>query len=105
MLKRWRAELRPHNRDELITKVAVDPGAKCPHFDASIEHFQPIIARAAIPATVSRLCPNPADRRAMLWQRLELEIDVHRIGCADHGAPVARTMGPGCPAHGASFRA
>ncbi|WP_441256781.1 phage/plasmid primase, P4 family [Bradyrhizobium sp. 482_C4_N1_1] len=46
-LKRWRAELRPHNPGDFITKVApveYDPKAVCPHFDVSIERFQPIVA-------------------------------------------------------------
>ena len=45
VLKRWRAELKPHNRDDYITKVApveYDPNAKAPVFEASINRFQPI---------------------------------------------------------------
>lgn len=47
MVKRWRAVLRPHNRDDLITKVApveYIPDASRPHFDKSINRFQPIPA-------------------------------------------------------------
>lgn len=44
-LKRWRVELRPHNRADYITKVApvqYDPNAICQFFKTSIERFQPI---------------------------------------------------------------
>lgn len=43
--KRWRAELRPHSRADLITKVApveYRREATCPTFDAAINRFQPI---------------------------------------------------------------
>lgn len=46
MLKRWRVELRPHDRDDYITKVApveYDPKAEGPFFNASVERFQPIV--------------------------------------------------------------
>jgi putative DNA primase/helicase len=43
--KKWfRAEIKPHAREDKITKVAAvdyDPDAKCPTFDAAIERFQP----------------------------------------------------------------
>lgn len=45
--KKWRAELRPHNRRDLITKVApveYDPKALAPNFVASMLKFQPIEA-------------------------------------------------------------
>jgi putative DNA primase/helicase len=46
-IKRYRAVLFPHNRADLITKVApvdYDPDATCPTFEASLERFQPIAA-------------------------------------------------------------
>jgi putative DNA primase/helicase len=47
MLKRYRAELHPHERSDYITKVApveYDPAAECPTFLASLTRFQPIAA-------------------------------------------------------------
>ncbi|MBR2117685.1 MAG: hypothetical protein IJ935_03230 [Afipia sp.] len=44
---RWRAELRPHNRADNVTKAApvhYDPVATCPAFDVAINRFQPIEA-------------------------------------------------------------
>jgi putative DNA primase/helicase len=45
MVKRWRVELRPHNRDDYISHVAdvdFDPQAQCPYFESQIARFQPI---------------------------------------------------------------
>lgn len=44
-VKRWRAELVPHNRADNITKIApvkYDRQAQCPHFMAAVERFLPI---------------------------------------------------------------
>ncbi len=43
--RKWSIELRPHDRADMITKVApvvYDPTATCPMFMASVERFQPI---------------------------------------------------------------
>jgi putative DNA primase/helicase len=44
-LKRWRVELRPHNHDDLISKIAnvsYDTKAQCPIFDGMVKRFLPI---------------------------------------------------------------
>lgn len=45
MIKRWRVELRPHAREDRITKIApvdYDKAARCPRFMEAVQKFQPI---------------------------------------------------------------